>query len=146
MARSSRKMAVALVEAGVRVEGAESQYPWISFSLEDSVGAFIELSERIGEWKQSFGRTIRVRLLPDEVARNVGQNSAARCRYRLVLNGAFSDWTEVTPVPEPGGTFLYLNGVLEKHSIQVSVDGLSKRWVSPATSQWMDIPLEEMSP
>src|SRR5262249_50224937 len=109
----------------------------------NSVGAFLELSEQIGEWKQTFGRTVRVRLLPDDLARDVTQSNAARCRYRLVLDGTFSNWTDVLPVPEPGGTYLYLNGVLEKHSIQVAVDGLNKRWMSPATSQWMDIPLQE---
>src|SRR5215831_17078420 len=31
IARNGRKMAVAMVEEGVRVEGSESQYPWIAF-------------------------------------------------------------------------------------------------------------------
>lgn len=141
-ARNQHKRAIALVEDGVDVGGMYAQHERIPFDREKPLQALLALSETIGLWKLEAGRTLKVQILPDELARKVGQgNGTFGCRYRFVVQGRYTDWKEVLPVPEPGGTFVYLEGVSDEHMIQLKVEDQAMKWESPAVSQWMQVRL-----
>lgn len=142
-ARNQHKRTIALIEDGVTVEGAYAQHEWIPLNRDNSLPAFLGLSETIGIWQRDVGRTLKVQILPDELSRLVGHNDAFRCRYRFVVEGRYTDWRDVTPVLEPGGTFVYVEGVRDEYMIQLMVEDKRSTWLSPATSQWMQIRLAQ---
>ena len=47
----------------------------------------------------------------------------------------------MTPIPEPGGTFIYVEGVQDDHLVHIQVEDERRIWQSPATSQWMQVRL-----
>ena len=139
--RNQHKRTIALIEDGVTVEGAYVQHEWIALKRDNPLPAFLGLAETVGTWQREVGRTVKVRILPDELSRLVGYNDAIKCRYRFVVEGRYTEWRDIPPVMEPGGTFVYLEGVRDEYMIQLMAEDQRSTWVSPATSQWMQIRL-----
>ena len=141
-ARTKGKRGIALVEEGVDASGMYAPHEYIPFDRSKPLKAFVTLSETLGTWKWEAGRMVKVQILPLSLAEKVGRCNGCKCRHRFVVEGKFTEWKEVSVVPEPGGTFVYLDGVRDDHMIQLSVEADNGRWVSPAASQWMQIQLK----
>jgi hypothetical protein len=144
-ARSIGKKAVALFEDRVQSAGAWAQHERIDYHRDNPLPAFLRLSEIIGDWKRSAGRTVKIQLRPVELAHSLWKAKSSTCMYRLVSGGTPGPWIPVTPIPEPGGTSLWIGGVQDDHLIQVSVKLQRAQWQSPAASQWMPIELTRLS-
>lgn len=141
-ARNKGKQAIALIEDGVDVDGMYAPHEYIPLSRDNPLKAFLALAQTFGEWKRRAGRTLKVQILPMGLARKVASiNGSYKCRHRFLLEGSSSEWIEVEPIKETGGTFVYLKGVRDDHMIQLHVEDQGTRWTSPATSQWMQIQL-----
>lgn len=141
-ARTQKKRVIALVEDGVDVGGMYQSHEHIPFKRESLMEPLLVLSEQVGQWKNEFGRTVKVQILPESLAKKIGTAAVnVRCRNRLCLQGRYTEWHEVTPIMEPGGTFIYVEGVQDEHLIQIQVEDQRKIWQSLATSQWMAVRL-----
>lgn len=140
-ARAKDKLAITLVEEGITMGGMFQPHEWIPLIRDNPLEALLRLAETVGEWKRSSGRQIKVQIAPDDIASKLGDGEVS-CRHRLWQQGKYTDWREVTPVPEVGGTFLYLEGIREDHLIQIKAEEPGKTWQSPATSQWMLVQLK----
>ena len=141
-ARSKNKHAIAMVEDGVNVAGMFAPHEHIKFDRQNPLPAFLALSETIRLWKAELGRILRVRLLPDALAKRVAQgNGQTKCRHRFHYGGKYTDWKESTPYREPGGTFLFLEGVLDEYTIQIEIEDQNTSWISVNTPQWMPVQL-----
>ena len=141
-ARSKNKPAVALVEDGVEPGGMFQPHERIHLDRGNPVEALLRLAETVASWKLDVGRQIKVQLAPEEIASKLGEGEVP-CRHRLWHQGRFTEWRDAMPVPEAGGTFLYLDGVREDHLIQIRAEDAGKVWQSPATSQWMMVQLKK---
>lgn len=146
-ARTQGKKAVALIEDGVAVGGMYQPHEHLVLRKEALLDVFLDLSETLAVWRSSIGRTVKVQILPQALAHKLGlDHESFRCRHRLGWQGRFTDWREVPPVPEVGGTFVYVPGVKDDHLIQLEVSGIGeKRWRSLAASQWMQVELSSGS-
>lgn len=140
-ARNRGKNAIALVEDGVDVAGMYQSHECIPLARENALEAFIRLAETISGWKQDKGRMVKVQVAPEAIADRLSDEKVV-CRRRLWKQGNFTDWEKVTPVPEPGGTFVYLDGVQDEHLVQLQAEQSGQTWQSPATSQWMLVQLK----
>lgn len=141
-ARAKQRRTIALVEDGVDDGGMFQSHEFIPLRQDAPLDAVLVLSATIGLWKREVGRTVKVQIRPDALAKILGQNgSGPRCRHRLWLGGKYTDWREANPVPETGGTFVYVEGVQEDHLIQLQVEQANKTWLSLATSQWIQVEL-----
>lgn len=139
-ARNNNKKAIALVEQDVDMGGMYQSHELIPLDKADPMDALMRLSYTIGLWRRDLGRTVKVQILPDTVAKRLGSSdNGIKCRHRLWLRGGYSDWKDLTPVPEAGGTFVFVNGVQDEHLIQVQIQQASKKWESVATSQWIQV-------
>lgn len=139
-ARAKGKRAIAVVENGVDVRGMYQPHEYIPFDPAQPLLAFLRLSETLGLWRYEKGRTLKVQILPNTLAAKVGAGGdSIQCSYRLWIQGQYGPWTEVTPVPEAGGTFVYVDGVQDDHLIQVRFKAKAKVWESLVTSQWMQV-------
>lgn len=138
---------IALLEDGVTPPGSVAQFEHIPFDRNNRTEALLALSETLGLWKDEVGRMVKVQILPEDLARSIGQgNGNFRCQYRVFSENKFSDWSDVTPVLEPGGTFVFLNRVHDDQSIQILVTSGQNKWASPVRSQWMEFRLEARQP
>lgn len=141
-AHNNQKPAIALIEDGISVGGMSAPHEHIPFNRANPLAAFLALVETVGLWKQQAGRTLKVQILPEDLARKVGRGTGNfKCKYRFFVNDESSNWRDAVPVKEPGGTFVYVKGVRDEHTIQILVENQQKKWSSPATSQWMQIQL-----
>lgn len=141
-ARAKGKRAIALVETEVDIGGMYQPNEHIPFDRAELLPALLRLSETVGMWRQEQGRMLKVQILPAALAKNLkAGNNGVACAHRLWLQGSCTPWTSATPVPEPGGTFIYIPGVQEDHSVQVEVRYKGKVWQSLAVCQWTPIEL-----
>lgn len=141
-ARTKGKRAIALIEDGVDVGGMYEPHECIHLKRDAVVDALLILSETVSSWKWDLGRTVKVQIQPQELAHKVGMSgSGIRCICRLCLNGKYSEWRDITPVPEFGGTFVYIEGVQDDQLIQIRIEESGKVWQSPATAQWLQVQL-----
>jgi hypothetical protein len=141
-ARDNGKRAIALVEDGVKVEGMAAPHEHIPIQRQDLLDPMLILAENVALWRRELGRTVKVQILPPELAQRVGGDGAGiKCRHRLWRNGKFTEWKEAVPQPEVGGTFVYIENVQEDQMLQVSIQEPNKTWQSVATPQWLSIQL-----
>lgn len=142
-ARKREQPAIAMVETGVKI-GGENEY--ISFNRAAPCEAMIKLSQTIGRWKESVGRSLEIRLLPEAAAR-MASGDNARCRYRLTPQGGAkpSAWKEGRVARRPGGVFLLVQGAKFDELIEVKiVRGRADRWRSDEAPQWVHVELERV--
>jgi hypothetical protein len=141
-ARNAKKKGTALLETGVENAGMYQPHEFIPLDRGDLIPALLRLSDCIGLWKLELGRTVKVQLGPPALAKKAGNGAAGlTCSYRLWIQGKFTPWEQVTPVPEGGGTFVYVPGVQDEHLIQIRIDEKGKVWQSLAASQWLNVKL-----
>lgn len=141
-ARTKQKKAIAVVENGINVGGMYQPQEWIPLDPDTPLTTLMKLSKTIGQWKREAGRTVKVQILPSSLAKKLGGGANIQCRHRLWMQGKYTEWQDVTPVPEAGGTFIYIEGVGDEHLVQLRVEDQNVIWQSAASSQWMQIKLD----
>jgi hypothetical protein len=142
-ARGKQKRAIALIETDVDVGGMYAPNEYIPFDRQNPLPAFLRLSDTVGQWKREIGRTLKVMILPPQLARTVGKGQI-KCRYRFSAEGKWTPWNETEAIGEIGGTFVYLVGVRDDHTIQLEVKLPNARWQSIAAPQWVQIKLNQI--
>lgn len=145
MARARDQRAIALLEGGVRLDGAYSENEHIPLDRAAPCDAMVRLSETIGLWKAESGRSLEIRLLP-EAAAALASNDNAKCEYRLISpTGISRDWQMAEARTKPGGVFLVIQGVKVDETIQVKItEGNSTRWRSVESPQWVHVELRSI--
>jgi hypothetical protein len=141
-ARDNKLRTIALIETDVDVGGMYASHEYIPFDRQNPLPAFLRLSDTIGLWKREIGRTLKVMILPPDLARTVGQGEI-KCRYRFYAE-KWTKWNETEAIREIGGTFVYLVGVRDDHTIQLEVKLQDTKWQSVATPQWVQIELSQI--
>jgi hypothetical protein len=142
-ARNNRKRAIAIIESGVDFGGMYQPNEYIPLDRNGLLPVLLALSQALGVWRAEIGRPVKVQILPPMLARKLGANEdGIRCSHRLWSRGKNGSWVQVKPVPEGGGTFIWIEGVRDDDLIQIKVEGDGRKvWQSVATSQWIQIPL-----
>jgi TIR domain len=144
-ARTKRKLAIALVEAGINTGGAYQEHERIEFDPRTESVALVKLSQNIAEWKRQVGGLIKVRILPDDLSQTLASlPGGAKCEARITREGKTSKWLGATLVPEPGGVYAYVRGALEDALIQLRVKVPGETWMSRSVPQWMDATLTKV--
>jgi hypothetical protein len=143
-ARSSGKRSIALLEDGVRLAGPGAGYENIPLDREDLLPALMALSRTIGTWCREAGYLRKVRLFPDSVGQELRRDRRLECRYRQRRGLLAEPWRTAEPVVEPGGTFVYAEGIFDDAAIEVEIlEDSRPRWWSPATPQFVPVELRE---
>jgi hypothetical protein len=145
-AKAQRKKAIALVECGVTWAGMYAAHEYIPLDRTNPCAALLKLSITIGKWKEQAGQTWTLQILPDELADKLAlEGSNYTCMYRIFEQPMhYSSWCPITPVPQPGGVFLYVTGLNDRQLIEVRVSTNRATWQSPATPQSMPVILREL--
>jgi hypothetical protein len=144
-AKAQGKKAIALVESGVDWQGMYAAHEYILLDRQPPSDALLKLSITMGGWKEQAGQTWKLQVLPNEIAEKLALEGANRdCKYRTFEQGRYSGWSPITPVPEPGGVFLYVTGLNDRQLIEIKVSTNRTTWQSPATPQSMPVILREL--
>lgn len=137
--------AIRLLQASVANSGAYSSRQYIEYDPNDAVQALLKLSKTIGDWKYEAGRPLKIQLLLQpqaKAARFSDGDDSYRWEYRFYRNGKPTGWAKAGLVPEPGGLFLYLEGVRDDDLIQVQLSAPRQfQRTSKATPMWLPIEL-----
>ena len=146
-ARITKLPAIALVEDDVQISGAFGEHERIHFNrATDLWKTFLAISDTIGVWKIRAGRLVKVRIMPETLARNPRLvNGQAKLTYRYLVDGEFTAWQAITPIREIGGTVVYLPGIHDETMFQLQVHDGTSTWTSPATPQLIEIELDQVS-
>jgi len=142
-ARFLKKPAVGLYEKGVPQQGAAAAFERIDLDPADAGPAFVKLSEVIGEWRRRAGRLIKVQLMPEAVARDVGKEvDRITCEFRCQVEEREGEWQKARIVREVGGVFGYLRVPEETEMVRLRVSGAGLSCDSPYTPLRMVLELE----
>jgi hypothetical protein len=144
VAQSLGKPTVAIVEEGVQTSRFAGETQFIAYQPGDSVRALLNLSRVIGAWKSRAGKILKVSIEPREVAQSLFALDHASCRYRVVVDGEFSDWRTTVPIREPGGAFLYLAVPRKGFLVQVEVSDGRATWHSPTFAESVPVRLSSV--
>ncbi|MDJ0770955.1 MAG: toll/interleukin-1 receptor domain-containing protein [Ilumatobacter sp.] len=139
-ARNGEKPAIAILEDGVEPEGMYAENERIHLDRADPLDAFLRLSRQLASWKKGFGRTVKARVLPDEIG-----HEADTCKYRFWTDGHSGDWVDAPLIPAQGGTELLIRGVPDEDAlIELQVDRQGNGgWRSRAIGQYVTIELQQ---
>jgi len=143
-ARSRDMHAIAIVEDGVKLEGAYAQHEYIPFDRAQPLSAFLKLAETIHTWEDKIGQTLVIQIQPNEAAEFAALDSdVVKCQYRFFRNGEYTDWRTARVVEAPGGTLIYVKGMKPGHSVQVTLNGQQAVWRSIVAPQWVQVHLKQ---
>jgi hypothetical protein len=136
--------AIALVEEGVDVSGLYKEHEYIRYDADRPLPAFLKLSKTLFRWRKRFGRTLKIQLLPEHVARDHwAQRNACQWEYRLTSGMQETEWRRGRPQDEPGGLFLYVRVPDDTMMIEVRIVRQGKAWGSKTASFYMPVSLVE---
>lgn len=146
-AQNQKMPSVALVQKGVAPPGGLAQgNEYVDCDPVQPLPGFLKLAGIVGAWKLHGGRRVRVRVLPTELERELGQKLPDACHYRLTreADGAeLYDWRPARLRVEPGGAFAFLENVQKDALIELKIAINNKTWGSRATPQWYHVQLED---
>ncbi|MGF1469112.1 MAG: toll/interleukin-1 receptor domain-containing protein [Sandaracinaceae bacterium] len=135
-ARSKDKPTIVLLESGVSVVGMGEGHERIPFDRSAPLPAILRLARTLASWRDEYGRMLRVRLTPEEVARAAARpNARYVCRYRLHDGPNQSDWADVEVVRQAGGVFAFLPNVADRHLYELWLTLDDEDWQAPASTQ-----------
>lgn len=141
---------IAFVEKNVAPPGGLLQgNERIDYDPGQPLPAFLKLASVVGAWKLNQGRRVRVRVLPAELEKELGQPAPQKCEYRLTreTDGAqLYDWRPARLSIQPGGAFAFLENVQKDALIELKIAVNNKTWGSRATPQWYHVQLESKGP
>lgn len=143
---STFKGAISVWQKGIAVAGADAGYEHVDYDVALPADALLRLSEILGEWKQRAGRFLKVQLLPEDVARQIGQAAArVRCECRWQIEGMEYEWQTVDVRRELGGIFGYLRVPERAEMIQVRASGPNVNCESPYTPLRMFVQMDSIT-
>jgi hypothetical protein len=141
-ARTNGKPTIALIEDGVDEAGPFRENEHIAFSVNEPLPAFLKLSRTIWRWKLRAGRTLKIQIIPQDVAQEIwSDRNVCNWEYRLSSGQEETAWREAKPRKEPGGLFLYVLVPDDTMLIEVRIKSPNKSWLSEATPFYMPLAL-----
>lgn len=144
-AEGQGKRVIALVDDRLDVGGMFADKERLEFAHNDLATVLLKLSETLGQWRQEGGRVVPLRLEPDKAAQlAIDGGEFVRIRYRFWKRDEASDWHEATAVPREGGVLIYLKGVSEDVSVEISLEGQNTTWRSNVESQILRAPMRQV--
>lgn len=139
------KRALAVWQKGVPVQGIDLGFEHVDYDPPDAAQAFLRLSEILGEWKQRAGRFLKVQLMPEDVARQIGQAAErVQCQFRWQAEGKEEDWKPAQVRRELGGIFGYLWVPDNAEMIQLRAAGPNVSCESPYTPLRMFVQMDQV--
>ena len=148
-ARGVNKPAIALVEDGVDVSGLYKENEFISLVGTKPLPAFLRLSRTLALWKESAGRSVKIQLLPEPIAQEIGPKyDQCAGEYRLLSGATETEWRPAKFRREPGGLYLFVHvpeDTMDTMLIEVRIKYGHKAWVSCATPFYVPLPLAEQA-
>ena len=143
--RDPAKQTIAIWQVGVPVVGIDLGYEHVDHDPADSTKTLLRLSEILGNWKQRAGRFIKVQLMPEDVARRIGQAaSQVQCQFRWQADGKEEEWKAVDVRREQGGIFGYLRVPDDAEMIQIRASGPNLGFESPYTPLRMFVQMDQV--
>lgn len=141
-ARGQNKRTIALVAAEVKIEGPYQENERIALDPDAPTAAFIKLARTLSLWRREDGRTLKVIILPDELAAKL-RGDDVRCQFRFRHENWIGPWQEAFVHPEIGGTCAYLKGVKDEYLIEMRVRFGNETWSSLSAPQWVRVELQK---
>jgi hypothetical protein len=92
----------------------------------------MKLLGTIAFWKKEYGRSVQIRIQPDDLATRFDVNRPDRCEYELMIqSGKALPRQQTTLWREPGGPLIHVPNFVDgaRVSVRLTVDG--ERWQSP---------------
>ncbi|MDH3316300.1 MAG: hypothetical protein OER43_11130 [Gammaproteobacteria bacterium] len=145
VARAEQMPAIVVYEKGVPVQGMDTGYEHVELDPETPVTAFLRLSTMLHDWKQRAGRLLKVQLMPEDLARKIGQQAdQCQCEYRYQVEGQETAWQKARVRREVRGVIGYLRVPDQTEMIQIRASGPALNCESPYTPLWMSVSLESL--
>jgi hypothetical protein len=146
----AERPAITIVLPGVTPAGGVlGDHERIDLDLTNPSAGLIKLVATIGLWRQRAGRTVLIRLQPDEVGYRLAKSGVEDCcsvRLTSLEGDRSSDWCKVRVRHMQGGAFIRVPGVRDDSLIQIEGRLPGKNWKSVESEQWVAIPLDEVTP
>lgn len=138
--------AVVLYEKGVPVQGMDIGHEHVELDPDAPLKAFLRLSEMLRLWKYRAGRMIKVQLMPEDLARQIGQATGrCRCEYRYRTEDQETSWQAADVRREVGGVVAYLRIPEGTELIQLRASGAAIDCESPYTPLWTAVTLDNLA-
>ena len=141
-ARAKRLRNIAMVADGVAIEGPYTENERIVLDPAQPAAALIKLARTLSKWRRDAGRTVKVIILPEELAAKL-RGDDVRCQYRFQHDGLKEPWQEADVLSEIGGTCAYLKGVKDDYLIELRVRYGNETWTSMSAPQWVRVELQK---
>jgi hypothetical protein len=140
--RLGAKRAVGVYETGVVISPSDQGNEHVDYDPNAPLQAFLRLSELIGEWKRQAGRSFKVQVLPEAMAKQLGAMvDNLTCEYRVLLDNSDTPWTRARVIREVAGLFVHVRVPDDAQMVQVRTTGPVAS-ESDYTPLWMPILLQ----
>ncbi len=133
---------IALVEDGVRMEGAFIDHEWLPFQRENMEAGLLKLSETLGLWQREAGRTLKMMILAPELTQNPRFiRNQMQIEYQFLSEGQEIGWQPARLIREAGSPMVFIKGFQEHYLIQLRVTDGPEVWESDFVPQTMPVEL-----
>jgi hypothetical protein len=144
--RTNSLKTIALVEEGVKMEGAFTDHEWLPFTRTNMEDGLLKLSETLGLWQREAGRTLKIMIVSPELMQNPRFiRSQMVIEYQFLVAGAPAGWQRGRLIREAGSAMIFVKGVQDNYLIQIRVTDGPDQWESDFGSQTVPILLRRIA-
>lgn len=110
--------------------GAEAEH--ILYMPDNLLDVVMKVLQTLAIWKSERGRSVQIRIQPDELARNFDENGNDLCEYQLLLAGHAKASTprQTTLFPEPGAAYVHVPDFIEGAKVRIRMKVQGDNWRS----------------
>ncbi len=137
---------IALVEDGVKMEGAFIDHEWLPFTRTNMEDGLLKLSETLGLWQQEAGRTLKMMIVSPELMQNPRfTRNQMVIEYQFLIDGTEAGWQRGRLIREAGSAMIFVKGVQDNYLVQIRVTDGPDQWESDFGSQTVPIQLRRIA-
>jgi len=135
-ANALRKPTLRLIHPALILRGLGAGNEYVQYTPGKELDVVLKLMSTIAVWKREYGRVVRVRIEPDDLASQYDESRLDVCEFQRVRDGNFEKPQRARVSLEPGAIYAELPKLLETDRVRLSVTlsgstWRSKNWINP---------------
>jgi len=132
-ARGSGKLTFRVLHADLVVRGLGTGEEYVPYQPDKTLDVVMKLLQTLALWKKESGRPIPIKIQPDHLAQQFGEDHHDHCEYELLLAGsAAAQPAQSTRLwPEPGAAYVHVPNYVEGAKVRVRLTVKGENWRSP---------------
>ncbi len=129
-ARGLKKPTFRVIHEALASRGLGANEEHATYAAGKELPIVMKLMNTISIWKREIGRAARLRIEPEDLAKEYDESCGHNCEFQRIRDGAFADFTRARVRLEPGAVYAELPKLREGDHVRLRMQLNGTSWES----------------